>query len=509
MTLSAWDEAKPHRGSSDDARIAKRLVEALGEDGAHRAVDALVSQLTNVELAALAEHWPTWGRAKQLAPSGEWRSWGDLTARGFGKTKSKGHFINDEVQAGRVKRIGLCAQSEAKTIDVQVYGLIETAPPWCRPTWEVSSLELTWPNGASARAFTPEAPDIIRSENLDLAWLSELQSWPTTTREEAYSNFLFATRVGNARTIWDATPKKGHPILKRLLARAEKHPDKHFVVRGTIYENPHLVAAAVEAMEAEYAGTQKGREELLGEMLDESEAALVKQEWIDINRRERSTLVRRVIAVDPATTGRAGSDHTGIIDVGLSVDDKALVLGDLTDKYDKASWGPVVLDAWEKGDCDLVVVEINKGGDLCTNTLRLIGQTRGLRVEVVDDKWTPHRLRGVVFVREIYSRGPKEDRAAPLATAYERGRVCHVRGADLSKLEETLTTWEPAPGHRSPDRLDALVHAVGELLGFRTDRPDAKAGFVGIKEVAAALTQPARQPGGVSRLFGGGTGGRI
>ena len=121
---------------------------------------------------------------------------------------------------------------------------------------------------------------------------------------------------------------------------------------------------------------------------------------------------------------------------------------------------------------------------------------------------------GVVHVREVFGRGEKADRAKPLATAYERGRVCHVRGAALGELEETLTTWEPVPGSRSPDRLDALVYAVGELLGLDSNASDPTVAFRGLTTIGALVsssTSPnsigAVQVGGLAALLGGGGGG--
>jgi phage terminase large subunit-like protein len=513
VSSEAYAAARAARGSSADARIAKRLVDFFGVEGAHEAVDEIVARFTTVELAALSAHWPMWGREKQLAPTTQWRSWGDLTARGWGKTESKTRFITDEVMAGRVRRIGLAAQSEAKTIDVQVYGLIEAAPPWFKPAWEVSSLELMWPNGASARAFTPEAPEIIRSENLDLAWLSEVQSWPAATREEAFSNFLFATRTGHARTIWDATPKKGHPLLKRLLARAVKNPDRHVVVRGTIYENPHLADGVVADMEEEYAGTRKGREELLGEMLEDSETAIFKSEWFTRHRRTRpDALAYRVIAVDPAVTSRRGSDTTGIVEVARGQDERAYVVRNDSGRHAVEKWGEIVLDRYLEG-CDLVIAETNKGGDLVAQNLRALAKLRGLTVVVVGKEERPRRLPGTVFVKEVHARGAKEERAQPVATAYERGRVSHVAGGEgLPELEETLTTWEPAPNADSPGDLDAVVHGVGEILCLSSNASDPKAAFRGIGALGDALSTTPSLPKAtrnIAALLGGGRSGRI
>jgi phage terminase large subunit-like protein len=494
--------------------IAARLFADLGKERAKRAVDVILAQFSMVELAALAAHWQTWARPKQFAPAGEWRSWGFLTARGFGKTKAIAHHINDEVQAGRAMCIGLAAQNEAKTIAVQIASLIETAPPWFRPRWEASKLELVWPNGARAYAFSPEVPGAIRSPNFYLCWLSELQSWPTATREEAYSNFLFATRIGYARTIWDATPKKRHPILQRLLARAEREPGVHLVVRGTIYENAaNLGRGVIQNLENEYGGTQKGREELLGEMLEDSENALVRQVWIDDHRRSMpSRIVRRVIGIDPAVTNRAGNDRTGLVEDGLDTDGQLLVLGDYSGQHSADAWAKIVIDNYVNHACDCVVVETNKGGDLVTQNLRAHADRRNLSVIVLGklEKWKPHNPK-VIYVREVHARGAKEDRAQPLATAYERGRVSHIVGADLGELEATLTTWEPAPGQRSPNAINAHVHAATELLGLLTNTPDGKASFVGIDKMGAALEAPAIARD-LAALLGGGrgdTGGRI
>lgn len=471
-----------------------RLAEGLGPL-AHEALDVMLDKLPFVELVALACDWRnTWARPKQVPPDFGWMSWGFLGARGLGKTISISKHINEEVEGGRAMLIGLGAQDEANSVAVQVLGpsgLIATAPPWFVPQWEASSLQLVWPNGARAYVRTPEVPGKIRGLEYHLSWLTEIQSWPTKTRDEAYANFVISTRLGYARILWDATPKKRHPILKKLLADAERDPPRHVVVKGATRENAaNLGDGYIDRLEAEMGGTQRGREELLGEMLEDSESALIKQDWIDDARCDMpDRLLRRVLAADPAVTHRAGSDNTGIIEAGLTLDARVAVLGDYTGKHDPPTWAKILLDKYVDNGCDLIIVETNKGGALLTQNLRACAKERNLTVIVVDDKWRPQRVPGVVFVREVYGRGSKEDRAQPLATAYERRRVGHVRSAELAALEETLTTWEPALGHRSPDRLDPLVYAVAELLGLSANTPDPAAGMKGIEAMAAALRE--------------------
>ncbi len=380
-----------------------------------------------------------------------------------------------------------------------------TAKPWFRPEWHVSDLELIWPNGAKAYVRTPEVPGKIRGLEYHLSWICELQSWPAVTRDEAYMNVLLATRLGYARIIWDATAKRRHPLLRKLLKQSAADPARFVVTSGSTHENRlNLGAGYIEKLEAEMGGTQQGEEELHGRMSADAEGALVDETSIARNRRTvMGPVLRRIICLDPATTSRAGSDNTGLVDMALSTDKKALVLGDHTGKHAPEVWGGKALDLYVDGRCDLIVVETNKGGDLCTRNLRACAAERGLVVVVIGkEERAPGHMHGVVHVREVYGRGEKADRARPLATAYQKNRVSHV--GTFPDLEDTLTTWEPTPGARSPDRLDATVYGVIELLGLSVNTPDPKTSHRGFDAAARAVNAPARGPASdLSTLLGG------
>lgn len=477
--------------------LAFQLAEAFDASG-HAVLDAMLDRLTVVELAALEFDWEFWAREKQKAPTTNWRFWGFLTGRGMGKTIAISKHINDEIERLGAIRILLVAQDEASSVDIQVNGpsgLIATAPPWNKPEFKASEMLLEWPNGAVAIVRTPEAPGKIRGLDYNLGWCTELQSWPVATRDEAWSNVRLSVRLGYARLLWDATPKRRHPILRELLAEAESSPDTHVVIRGSTHENAiNLGPGYVETLEKKYGGTTKGKEELLGEMLADSESALVRQGWIDDARKPAPmTFVRKAIGVDIAVTTRKGNDSTGIVCAGAGTDGQAYVLANFSGKHDPPTWAKLVLDEYLLGKYDVVVVETNKGGNLVTQNLRAAAKDRNLRVIVLEGDDRRRHQEGVVYVREVHARGPKEDRAQPMATAYERGRVSHVSGVNLDTLEDTLTTWEPVPGARSPDDLDALTHAITELLSLISNKPDLKIGFVGIKEYAKQATRPSAQ----------------
>ncbi|HXG70001.1 MAG TPA: terminase family protein [Gemmatimonadaceae bacterium] len=493
---------------SPDMQIAKRLVDRYGVDGARTMVRTLCAGMSNVEKSALAMHWPFWARPKQIPPA-EWRSWGNLTSRGWGKSLTCAKLITSEIQAGRARTLIMSAQNLTKTEAVQVEGLIAAAPPWFRPTYRASSFVLEWPNGARAFAYTPEVPETIRSENADLAWLSELQSWPKATREEAYSNFVFATRVRGARTLWDATPKKAHPILKRLLARAEKNPTKHFVVRGSIFENPHIERAALEDMLEEYGDTQKGKEELLGEMLGD-EDAIFRQAWFDKSRRGLpDRLKRRARFIDPAiTSDPRHSDSTGIVDMGLGLDDQVYVLANESGKHRAETWAQAAVDAYVRQDMDLLWVETNRGGDSHAALLRVVARAKGLELRELTKDEAPVRRPGIVNFRGVNTKRQKAARAEGAAALCEKGRVTFLVGA-LGDLEEHLCSFDGSEGSADDD-IDAFVHGCHELAGLASDKQDAGAAFVGLTEVAAQVTNVTRAPGNLASLLGGlGGGGRI
>jgi len=490
--------------SSHARLVAERLVAELGPEGARRAIVAICAKLSPVERAALAARWPFWARPKQLPPGNDWRSWGFLAGRMFGKTRSIAERINDRVQAGVYKLVGVIAQNETNAIKVQVEGksgLIATAPPWCRPTFRPSDNVLEWPNGALGHVLTPEAPDAPRGFEFDASWLSECQSWPVATRWLAYTNVLFATRSGPAQILWDATGKKGHPILLDRLQLAREMPDKHLIVRGSSRENAANVGAGVvDELERKFAGTREGREELDGDTREDEESdCIARVEWIEPHRRVLpATLARRGLGIDPAITARAGSDRTGIVDAGVDHARHGYVIDDFTGKYPPHAWAKLALDRYVDQALDIIVVETNRGGDLVTQNLRAAAAERRLQVVVLGEKDRPRGQRGIVYVKEVHSRGEKADRARPLSTAYERGRISHVIGGNLTSIEKTLTTWEPSPGMRwSPDDLDALNAIMSELLGLTDDALDPAGAFPGIVEAGRILAggTAARQVG--------------
>jgi phage terminase large subunit-like protein len=506
-------------GDSTALALARRLA-ALGVADSRRALKAVLEQLTVEEKAWLARRWEFWARPKQKAPpDSKWRTWGFLSGRGFGKTRAVSEYVLGEIMSGRAMIVGLCAQDEANCIALQILGgsgLVSLSPPWFKGQWVPSLGEIKFPNGAIARVYTPEHPghEKIRGPEHHLFWCTEFQSWPAPTRDEALSNIRLGTRLGYSRIVWDATPKKRHPIIRDLLADARDYPETHRVVFGSTYENAaNLGSGVVQELDRKYRGTAKGLEELLGLFSENNEEALFRIEWIEPYRcwdTDLPKFVYKVVSIDPAVTAKQGSDTTGLVVCGLGSDGRAYVLENRSGKYAVAKWGEAAVEAYLKHGCDFLIAETNKGGDLVIQNLRALAKDRGLSVVEIKKGDRPQKVKGVLYVLPVYAQGSKEDRAEAVATAYESGRVCHVRGHGIESLEETLTTWEPVQAKLySPGDLDAMVHAVSELLGLREQPKIRRADVQG-----AALASRKLQTLDLARALSAqisprGTGGRI
>jgi predicted phage terminase large subunit-like protein len=407
----------------------------------------ILAEFTPAERAAMVSAWPVWARADQLPPRGSWRTWLILAGRGWGKSRTGAEFVRAEVKSGRAGRIALVARTAADVRDVIVEGesgILAISPKGERPTWEPSRRRLTWPNGAQATTYSAEEPDQLRGPQHDLAWTDELAAW---RYPDAWDQLRFGLRLGDHPRVCVTTTPRPTKIIRDLMASADT-----VVTRGRTRDNvANLAPGVVAELERRYAGSRLGRQELDGEVLDDSAGALFRWAWIDTSRVAKAPDLRRVVvAVDPATTSHDESDETGIVVAGIGYDGRGYILADESGRYRPEEWARRVASAYTTHRADAVIAEGNQGGEMVASVLRSAGGA-GMPVRIV------HAKRG------------KATRAEPVAVLYEQGRVSHV--GSLARLEDQLTTWDPATGRDSPDRLDALVYAVTELMGADDPAP--------------------------------------
>jgi len=401
--------------------------------------EKLLAELTDEEVEALLYDWPFWARANQLPPPGDWICWLLLAGRGFGKTRTGAEWVRAEVESGRRRRLALVAPTAADARDVMVEGesgILAISPKWFRPLYEPSKRRLTWPNGALATVYSADEPDRLRGPQHDGAWADEVASWKYP---EAWDMLMFGLRLGRSPRVVVTTTPKPVKVIRELVGAQTT-----VVTRGSTFENvDNLAPAFLEQIITRYEGTRLGRQELYAEILDDVPGALWTRKVIeDLRVNEPPELARVVVAIDPAVTSGEDSDETGIIVVGRGLDGQGYVLKDLSCRMSPDGWARRAVNAYHEFRADRVVAEVNNGGDLVEKVIRTVDPT------------VPYRA-----VRA--SRG-KRVRAEPVAALYEQGRVHHVGGLPL--LEDQMCAFLPEGSDVSPDRVDALVWAITELM---------------------------------------------
>ncbi len=421
------------------------------------------------ENALLALPWvfEFWALPHQVPPRGAWKTWVIMGGRGAGKTRAGSEWVRAQVEGARpedpgvARRVALVGETVAQVREVMIFGdsgILACSPPDRRPEWQATRQQLLWPNGAVAQVFSAHAPEAMRGPQFDAAWADELGKWKKGA--EAWDQLQFALRLGkNPRQVVTTTPRN-IGVLKAIL----KNPSTVTTHAPTEANRAYLAESFLAEVQVRYGGTRLGRQELEGVLVEDEEGALWTQALLERARVSvMPTFSRIVVAVDPPVTATKQSDECGIVVVGADTrgdpkDWRAVVLEDATVKgASPEGWARAALAAMERHGADRMVAEVNQGGDLVERVVRMI------------DPQVPFRA--------VHATRSKMLRAEPVAALYEQGRVGHVRG--LGALEDQMcqmavTGWR---GRGSPDRLDALVWALTELMvdpAGRSGRPTVR-----------------------------------
>jgi phage terminase large subunit-like protein len=368
--------------------------------------------------------------------------------RGFGKNRLASEFVHEEVQAKRAGRIALVAPTAADARDTIIEGesgILATAPSWCRPEYEPSKRKLTWPTGAVAHTFSSEESDRLRGPQFDFAHCDEVAAWHDP--QSTWDMLQFGLRLGTRPRWLVTTTPRPIKLLKGLLAR---EGDDVVVTRGSTFENAaNLAPPFLAAIRARYEGTRLGKQELFAEMLSDTPGALWSSDMVDRanNVGKLPDMKRLVVSIDPSGTRGAsdGGDSIGIIVGGLGVDGLGYILADRTCKLSPDGWGRRAVDAYREFKADKIIAERNFGGAMVEHV-----------ISAVD--------RNVPYGEVTASRG-KVARAEPIAALYEQGKIRHAHRMPELEGQMLAMTSNGFVGDGSPDRLDAAVWCLHELMG--------------------------------------------
>lgn len=447
MTGEAAEAANERPGGGPRSVPSERIKRAVDladlDDGART---RLFDELTPLECAQLIHDWTFWARADQATPPGDWIIWLILAGRGAGKTRAGAEAVRAWAQTYPL--VNLIGPTLADARDIMVRG--ESGILACcrrdeRPRFLAADLRLEWPNGATSSLFSAEEPDRLRGKQHMKLWCDELAAW---RQPEAFDQAMLGLRLGDKPQAVITTTPRPSKIIKALVNGKDT-----IVTRGSTFDNrAHLARAFFERITARYKGRAIGRQELMAEIVEESPGALWTRALIERQRVVPEAAPREfaemVVAVDPPARSGSKSDECGIVVAAKAESGLFYVLADLTSQGETpGQWGARVGAAFRGFKANRVVAEINNGGDMVAEVLR--------------------QSEPNLPVRAVHATRGKFLRAEPIAAAYERGLVFHV-GA-FTKLEDQMCALTPDFDRRaagfSPDRADALVWALADLLG--------------------------------------------
>lgn len=473
---------------------------------------ALLQLLSVQQRAQLKFDWTVWAREKQLAellPRQDWTHWLILAGRGFGKTRTGAEWVRMQMESGNMKRIALIARTPADARAVMIEGdsgIMNICPPWARPEYEPSKLRLTWPNGSQCEVYSAEKPDKLRGPQHDGYWCDELAAWRFV--QETWDNLLMGLRLfpldGRPRGIITTTPRP-IPLIRELVETWQddeawhdallhfndpdpevafeaqqsvikiqkkrtkksgqvptKPTDEVWITTGSTLENANnWPKSQLRRLLDKYQGTRLGRQELDAEILNDSPGSLWRRELLDdILVQKLPPMARIVVAVDPqkmhyGATAKKHNDETGIVVCGRSHEGFGFVLADRSCDLKPEGWAKRAVDAWVEFKADAIVAESNAGGQMVEAVIQAEARARGLFITVI----LVHATKGKLI------------RAEPISTMYERRKIYHWD--TFPELEDQMCTWDPNLDGDSPDRVDALVWGLTDLLvdrGWEDDK---------------------------------------
>jgi predicted phage terminase large subunit-like protein len=432
-------------------------------------LDARLAAMSPAELELLEQElrarlwqkrWDRWTPYPWQVPPDEiptmgW--WLQLGGRGTGKTDGCARYMVEHVNGPpcdpRLRgghRMAIVAPTQGDAVEACVNGPsgLKAHDPRVVLRTTAGGTFAKWPSGAEAKLFGAHSPDDIErlraGGNRCLVWMEEAAA--QRRLKEAITHSEMGLRIGpNPHYIASTTPKPRTEIIE-LTKRADV-----IMTKGRTRDAIHLPQDMRNFLVQKYAGTRLEKQELDGDLLTDIEGALWNRARLDATRVGAAPpMVRIVVAIDPAAKGGDESDEMGIVVAGLGqsyIPDRngfarrhAYVLDDLSGRMSPEECMRKAAQAFHAWKADAVIAEVNNGGDWIGTTLRQIDRT--------------------VNYRTVTATRGKQTRAEPVAAVFDQ-LAAHIV-TSLPELEEQLVTW--VPGDDSPDRLDAMVWALTDLM---------------------------------------------
>jgi phage terminase large subunit-like protein len=432
----------------------------------------ILQKYSDRQLASLKYAWNLFARPNQLAPPGDWRYWFLCMGRGSGKTRSGAEWIIERAKKYpkyRALLVGATLADVRQTmIEEEESSIFNISSPDFMPKYKEGSEKrvLIWPNGARARIFSGDNPN-IRGPNSHSVWLDEIVKFKYPA--EAFANMDFTCRVGPKPQLCITSTPKNMKVVREILEDPQA-----VVSTGSTYDNiDNLAKSFIDSMLRKYEGTILGKQELLGQLIKDIKGALWRYKYFRyVEESDLPQFLSVVIGIDPATTVEdeySNNDpaETGIVCSGLHEEkEKYYVLNDSSGMYEPSGWAEQAIDLydyWSNYCANVyIVAESNQGGQLVKDNIKTYANIQRLKKLRASDE---------IPIYTIHAKVGKQPRAQPVSTLYKEGQVYHLN--KYAKYEEQLTSW--IPGKKSPDRLDAGVYSI---LGHKLEELATFIGYI-------------------------------
>jgi phage terminase large subunit-like protein len=405
-------------------------------------LEQLLSCFSASELRKLRSDWRFWGRPDQLPPGGDWRCWVFMGGRGAGKTRAGAEWVQHLARSKRAGRIALVGPTFHDVREVMIEGASGVRAVFeGRPRHEPSRRRLLWDNGALGYCFSAEDPESLRGPQFDAAWCDELCVW--TYPNETLETLEHGMRLGDDPRMLVTTTPRPLAALRRMLAA----PDT-VLTRASTWDNEiNLSARFIAALNERWAGTARHRQELLGELIEDAEGALWRRGELEALRLPpEEALDRIVVAVDPPASSGPDADACGIVAAGAKgwgAARRAWVLADASIQGAAPHvWAARAAATARAVGAHSIVAEANNGGEMVRAVLKAAAPD--------------------LPVRLVRASDGKRTRAEPIAALYAQGRVRHATA--FAALEDEMCAFGAEASGNSPDRVDAVVWALSDLM---------------------------------------------
>lgn len=422
----------------------------------------MLAELSDEQAMQILYDWNIWARPNQRLPDKlpdgrDWFVWALISGRGFGKTRTGAETIKAWVGGPKDPPIliALVAESAADARDVMVEGesgILAVSPPWNKPHYQPSKRRLRWPNGSVAIHFSGDKPDQLRGPQFHKAWVDELAKFQYA--QEVWDMLELGLRLGDKPQALVSTTPRPIQVIRDLL-----NDPLTVLTRGSSYENiSNLAPAYIGRVISKYEGTRLGRQELHAEVLNDMPGSLWTLSLIEENRIKSghapTQMDRTVVAIDPATSSTEESDETGII-VGAKEGKTGYVVRDESGIYTPNGWATMAIRLYKEHGASRIVAEKNQGGDMVKTVI--------------------HNIDPNVPVKLVHASKSRQARAEPISQLMEQGRIKHI--GQFARLEDqmVITTPEGYLGSGSPDRMDAMVWCMTDLMLGSLTSPDPNA----------------------------------